>query len=131
MMGYAQKAVSWQDLSDVTFEQKLHKEFKVDYLHPIFGKSVKDLEGKTIVVTGYFLNLDSKTKKFLLSKNPMAACFFCGNGGPETIMEIKFKGDEEFKTDDLVTITGNLKLNEDNIDYANYILEDASGMIIE
>lgn len=128
---FAQQNVTWKDLADVKFTSKYVVSEGGEVLVPAFGDGIKKLEGKKISVTGYFLNLDAASKSFMLSKNPMSACFFCGAGGPETVIEIHFAKSEVYKTDTIVTITGTLKLNQTDVNHCNYILESAAGMSIE
>ena len=55
----------------------------------------------------------------------MAACFFCGGAGPETIIEVYFKDTPPFKTDQGIEITGVLELNADDVAHCNYIIRNA------
>lgn len=61
----------------------------------------------------------------------MSSCFFCGQGGPETAVELHFTDKSNFKTDNIVTITGILKLNRDDVDHFNYILTNCKGKLIK
>lgn len=127
-LGMAQKSITWTDLSQVKFTPKFYASYGETFLYPDFSASVKALEGKQVKITGYFLGIDPSSNLFILSQGPMASCFFCGVGGPETAIELQFKNKEKFKTDDLVTITGTLKLNADDIMHFNYILTDCTGV---
>jgi len=56
----------------------------------------------------------------------MSQCYFCGGGGPESIVEVNFtKSQSKFQVDDLVTVKGKLKLNADDMDHINFIMTDA------
>ncbi|GGD18358.1 hypothetical protein [Hyunsoonleella pacifica] len=121
---FAQKVVTWKDLSKVTFTDKYFPEYDAVFLHPEFSDSVKVLEGKLISITGYFLNIDPERKMHILSKGPMSSCFFCGVGGPETAVELDLDSNLGYKTDDIVTVTGVLKLNANDVKHFNYILSD-------
>lgn len=127
----AQQQMTWNDFADVKFEPTYNEKYGIDFLMPEFGKTIKTFEGKLISITGYFLDISGNGKVFLLSQNPMAACFFCGGAGPETIIEVNFRTKPLFKTDQVVTITGTLELNKDNVDHCNYILRDATGKLIK
>ncbi len=118
----AQVTVNWSDLGKVKFIDKYFPEYDDTFLQPIFSESIKKLEGEIIQIKGYFLNLDPKGEIFVLSKGPMASCFFCGVGGPETAIELHFKKKPSFKTDDIITITGTLRLNDNDVEHFNYIL---------
>jgi hypothetical protein len=50
----------------------------------------------------------------MVSANPFANCFFCGNAGPETVVEL-FPGERfrRFNTDEVVTFVGTLNINKD------------------
>ncbi|WP_258929495.1 hypothetical protein [Flavobacterium davisii] len=51
--------------------------------------------------------------------------FFCGKAGPETIAGLKFKeAKKKLRTDQYVTISGTLKINETDVDNWMYNLVD-------
>ncbi len=124
LLAYSQKKITWVDLSKVTFKEKYYAEFDSNFLHPTFSDSVKALEGKRISIKGYFLNIDPKGAIYILSKGPMASCFFCGVGGPETAVELEFDSKIRLKTDSIITVSGVLKLNDNDVNHFNYILKD-------
>ncbi|WP_299365634.1 hypothetical protein [Winogradskyella sp.] len=124
---YAQKEITWQDLANITFERKYFPIYDEYFLYPYFSSDMKALEGKEVTITGYFLDIDPKGEIFILSKGPMSSCFFCGIGGPETAIELHFSSKPSFKMDDVVTITGTLKLNSEDINHFNYILNTCEG----
>lgn len=119
---FSQKNITWKDLAEVEFTEKFFPAYGEDFLYPDFSNSVKTLEGKKVTITGYFLNVDPRGELLILSKGPMSSCFFCGIGGPETAMELQFASKKSFKTDTIITVTGVLKLNADDIEHFNYIL---------
>lgn len=129
-LSFAQKKITWEDLAKVKYEKKYLPAQDEYFDYPNFSPSVKALEGKKVIIVGYFLNIDPNGKLFVLSKGPMASCFFCGIGGPETAIEIQFTSKPTYKTDDIVIITGILKLNSDDIEHFNYILTESTGEII-
>ncbi|MBW8242935.1 hypothetical protein K1F50_09000 [Muricauda oceani] len=121
---FAQTEINWWDLARIGYTEKFFPAYGEHFLYPEFSKHMKSLEGKKVAITGYFLNIDPSGKLFILSKNPMASCFFCGMGGPETAMELQFKSKPDFNTDDILYVTGTLKLNADDVQHFNYILTD-------
>jgi len=129
-IGFAQEAVTWKNLSKVTFEDKYFPEYDAIFLHPTFSDSVKALEGKELTITGYFLSIDPEKEFYVLSKGPMNACFFCGVGGPETAIELQFTSDPKFKTDDIITVTGKFKLNSVDVRHFNYIFTEPKGQLV-
>lgn len=123
----AQVDLTWEDLANITFTEKYFAAYDSNFLYPEFSKEITGLEGKEVSIVGYFLDMDPNGQLYILSKNPLASCFFCGNGGPETAVEIQFDSKPNFETDDIVMITGKLKLNQDDVQHFNYILTDCSG----
>lgn len=130
-IGFSQQKITWNDLSKVTFKEKYFPERNESFLHPTFSASVKALKGKKITIKGYFLNIDPSGKIYILSKGPMASCFFCGVGGPETAIELQFPKKQYFKTDDIVAVTGILKLNNTDVEHFNYILTKCVATVVK
>lgn len=129
---FSQKKVSWNDLAQVTFRNVYNVNYDDYFLKPTFDTSVEALEGAKIKLTGYFLDFSSEDDQFLLlSRNPMSSCFFCGGSGPESVVEVIFKNNTKYKTDQIVEVIGVLELNDDDVDHCNYILRDATGRLIE
>lgn len=131
LTSFAQQEITWLDLSKVKFERKFFPEYQEYFLYPYFAPSVEALDGKEITITGYFLDIDPAGEIFVLSKGPMASCFFCGVGGPETAMELHFSDKPSFKMDDIVTVTGTLKLNSEDVDHFNYILSNCKAELAD
>lgn len=130
-LSFSQQEVTWQDLSKVTYTEKFFPLYDEYFKYPEFSLFVKNLEGKKITITGYFLNISPEDNLFILSKGPMSSCFFCGQGGPETAIELQFSNKSNYKTDNIVAITGTLKLNKDDVEHFNYILTDCKGMLVK
>ena len=128
---FSQQNVTWQDLSKINFTDKYFSEYDDYFMQPTFSDSVKALEGKQITIKGYFLDVVSKENIYMLSKGPMASCYFCGQGGPESAIELELINKQNFKTDDIVSITGILELNKDDIEHFNYILKECKGMLVK
>ena len=126
MFVYGQEEVDWRTLADVTFEDKYLEDLDAYYWHPTFGENVKALEGEEIVVTGYVIPVDYESNYYILSAFPYAACFFCGNAGPETVIELEIADESQtFTTDQRLSFVGTLKLNANDIYKMNYILQEA------
>ncbi len=128
---FGQQKITWQDLSKVKFTDKYFSEYDDYYMYPTFSNSVKALEGKKITIKGYFLDVVAKKNTYILSKGPMASCYFCGQAGPESAIELEFINDQNFKTDDIVIITGILNLNQDDMEHFNYILKECKGVLMK
>ncbi|MEL6916920.1 MAG: hypothetical protein AAFO99_04230 [Bacteroidota bacterium] len=125
----AQEQLTWEDFADVNFEPVYNEKYDVHFLMPKFGEKIKSYTGKKISIKGYFLDISGSGEVFLISQNPMASCFFCGAAGPETIVEARFKEKPSFKTDQIVTATGILELNANDVNHCNYILKEVTGQL--
>jgi hypothetical protein len=118
---------TWSKLAKVSYEVS-EDEFGVINL-PVFSDEVKTLEGQEIVVPGYIIpagGLDAvfAPDHFILSSLPLAACFFCGVGGAETVVEVYLREPVDY-TEAPIRIKGKLVLNAHDIYQLMYILEDA------
>ena len=119
-------SITWKNLKDVKFKKKYFEDVGMVFLVPSFGESVKKLEGKEVTIKGYMIPTDVSGENYVISANPMSSCFFCGGSGPESMVEVNFKKKKNhFKTDEIRTIKGVLKLNEMDIEHMNFILNKA------
>jgi hypothetical protein len=113
----------WKTLADVRYEIK--QDEYGDLYVPIFSDEVKKVEGQLVEVEGFIIPFEGmfKPEQLILSSLPISECFFCGSGGPETVMEITMKKGERMKyTTKRVKIQGKLVLNAENPDKLMYIL---------
>lgn len=118
--------ITWKTLKDVRFQNKFFKDLGEYLLFPTFGESVKKLDGKPVSIRGYMIPVDVNEGLYVISALPMSSCFFCGASGPETVIEVNFKNKKmRFKTDEIRTIKGILKLNDSEIEHMNYIFNSA------
>ncbi|MEN9348740.1 MAG: DUF3299 domain-containing protein [Flavobacteriales bacterium] len=120
--------VTWKTLADVQFKDVYVKELDAYYWKPTFGSSVKALENREIYITGYVIPVDYDANFYVVSRYPYANCFFCGGGGPESVVDLRFSGKppRAYKTDERLTFKGKLKLNGDDVYSMNYILLGAT-----
>ncbi len=116
--------INWGTLRDVKFTRKFNQEYQLDFYYPTFGNNLLKLQGKIVEIKGYVIPVNQNV--FVLSAKPMASCFFCGGSGPESILLLNFPKKNRFNTDQIITVKGKLRLNADNVDDLNYILDDAS-----
>ncbi len=121
----AQTPIDWYQLSEVRYIRGL--DIRTGYLvdRPRFSKKIKSLDGKQVEITGYILPIDAEGTTYVLSRNPYASCFFCGGGGLESVMDIRFTvKNQGFKLDQYVTLRGVLRLSESG-DGLIYLLDEA------
>lgn len=123
----AQTVITWEVLKDVQFVEVWSEEFQSVYMVPKFGKKVRSLDNKKIQIRGYVIPVDVLADYYVLSAFPYSSCFFCGQAGPESVMDIQFATTPTgLRTDQIITVEGKLRLNIDDILQLNYILEDVT-----
>ncbi|MBE2185399.1 MAG: DUF3299 domain-containing protein [Rhodothermales bacterium] len=109
----AQTAVSWETLAQVRLVRTGAK------FEPRFEPAVQRLNGQRVRVQGFMLPIEEQGAQshFVLSANPVAGCFYCMPGGPESMIEVRLDRAAPFTYDPL-TLTGELEL----------LLDDPMGM---
>ena len=123
---FSQTEIDWLKLRDVYYKLETREDGYGYIQIPYFGIEVEALDNKEVKITGYMLTLSPDEGIFVLSQNPYADCFFCGFGGPESAIELRLKpGYDDFIMDELVTVTGTLRLNREDVSSGVYIMDDA------
>lgn len=104
----------WDLLGTTTIRQG-HDSFLDEPIDlPVFPEKLKKWDGKEITLEGYIIPLKQGSQDyFVLSRFPYQSCFFCGAAGPETVVEVYSDREVRF-TDEKVSVTGMLELNEDD-----------------
>ena len=93
-----------------------------------FRPLIEALDGEEIEVTGYIIPLSGKKAQshLMFSMYPFATCFFCGNAGPETVMEVFMKDDNKVEfTEEAITLKGKFKFLGNRTDDVMFHLEFA------
>lgn len=119
------KPEGWDIFSDVTFYPKYFEEAGEELATPKFTEALKQLDGKEIELSGFYIPFDMDSA-FMLSALPFSSCFFCGGAGAETVAEIQVNPlPKNMAADTFLKVRGRLKLNDWNLDHMNFILEEA------
>lgn len=125
---YSQQEIDWSVLADAKFSRVLVKKYNSVYLIPKFGKQLKAYDGEEVILAGYTIPLSADFSQLVLSKSPYASCFFCGQSGPETVVELELKPDaakRRYRMDEYVRFKGILELNRKDPRYLCYRLTEA------
>lgn len=119
----------WKSLAEVSY--KISEDQFGELYVPVFSDQIKKLEGKEVEADGYIIPFEGmfKPEHIILSSLPLAECFFCGSGGPETVMEVMMASPIKY-TSKRVKIRGKLTLNATDPEKLMYILKDAK-LILE
>jgi hypothetical protein len=114
----------WSTLSKVTY--KIGRDDYGELYIPVFSEDIKKLAGKEVVIPGYIIPFDGmfKPDHIIISSLPLSECFFCGSGGPETVMDVFLKEPIKY-TSNPIKVRGILTLNDKDPDNMMYILKDA------
>ncbi len=126
--GIAQEHLSWEDLSDVTWVEEHDDTLGMTNLIGTFGEHLASFNGKEVIISGYVIPLDAMGLSYALSKTSFAACFFCGQAGPETVMDLNVtpKSVPSYRQKDtLIKFKGTLVLRESNETGLHYTLDQA------
>lgn len=120
----AQAPNVWKNLAEVTY--KISEDNFGELYVPVFSENTKKLEGKVVEADGYIIPFEGmfKPEHIILSSLPLAECFFCGSGGPETVMEVMMSSPIKY-TSKRVKVRGTLTLNSKDPEKLMYIMKDA------
>lgn len=122
----AQTSLTWELMADITYNPVYMEELGTRFDVASFSTRMMEMEGERVEIVGYLLPIDVMGDEYALSEGPFAACFFCGKGGPESVMELRIRKKENwFGMDRLVLFSGILELNADDPEHLYYILNDA------
>lgn len=116
--------INWQMLG-IAFKKTWYEPYKTTVDMPVFSDTLKKLNGKLVTIKGFVIPMEYGSKTFALSKSPNSSCFFCGQGGVETIIIVNCKNRPiDFPNDAFIRMTGKLVLNNSFNDFI-YTLSDA------
>ena len=125
----AYKQISFKHLSKVTIDETEFDENFGDYIRKvIFSDEVNSLDNQKVIIKGFLLPISHTDNFYFLSANPYASCFFCNQAGIESIIELKFNHPlkKGIKMDQIILVSGTLKLSSDDIYKLPYTLHDAT-----
>lgn len=89
---------------------------------------ISDMEDKEIQVRGYIIPLTGKKAQnhFMFSAFPYAMCYFCGNAGPETVMEVYMQiGKKVEFSEKPILLKGKFKWHSKDLTDVMFKLEEA------
>lgn len=124
------KDATWQKLFKISYEILEDYDEYGDLTIPVFSEDVMKLSGKEITLTGYIFPFENalNSSHLMFTALPVNACFFCGVGGPESVVEI-FMNDQIDYVQGKISIKGVLELNDSNPEQMMYILN--SGELVK
>jgi hypothetical protein len=118
--------VEWETLANLDFKKKWNEEYKMNMEIPVFSNDIKKLAGKPISIAGFLIPITTYGNEYVLSQNPYAGCYFCGNAGIESVMDLNFKNNAiRYKLDKYVVLQGTLQLNDRDASKFIYTLNNA------
>jgi hypothetical protein len=102
----------WKQLSKMTLKADYNKASGEVLYAPVYSREVRALAGKEIILKGYVMPVPSREGTFILSAYPFSSCYYCGQAGPETVIEVHPKVPIVNRTNKAVVLKGKLQLNE-------------------
>ncbi len=118
----------WDIFGKTRFQERFNKAHGLYFYYPQFSTELLALQGKTVELQGFFIPLDtSPSKTLILSKYPMAECFFCGGAGPESIAVVYLRNppSRRPKLDQIIKVKGKLRLNAEDVEEMTFIIQEA------
>ncbi len=116
--------LTWKLLAQIKYLKKPSKDYPEGVMYPVINPTLKTKNKKQVTMSGFIIPIDNKN--YALSKNVFASCFFCGQAGPETIIGLHFKNSNmKLKTDQYVTIQGDFRYNDADVDDWIYHVDNA------
>ena len=122
----AQSSPYWQIMAEVSFKEQETQYRGLTALEPVFTEGIKELDHKVVRLDGYIYPLEGyrASKHFVLSALPISSCYFCGGGGPETVVEVYSSEPIPYSTDK-ISLRGVFILNADDPLGVIYQLKEA------
>jgi hypothetical protein len=122
---FSQTESMWKTLAKLTYTKKYDEVLGMKVDMPVFSKDILAYQGKEVKIKGYIVPIDGykNHQEFILSAFPYNMCFFCGQAGPETVMEIVAQTPIKY-TAEAIIIKGKLKLNDTDVNSLMYSLEN-------
>ncbi|MCC5917264.1 MAG: hypothetical protein JJU02_08040 [Cryomorphaceae bacterium] len=106
----AQNILSWMELSAT----KVTTDFETMQAYdPEFFQGLYERNNTEVMLSGYIIPMDVEQNTYVLSMTPFSNCFFCGQAGIETVVELHFSEKNiKFSVDDYVVLTGVFRLHK-------------------
>ncbi len=122
----------WELLSDVEVVRAYDKFLEQEVEKPVFSEVLLSRDETEIELQGFVIPLNGlgESDYFVLSRFPYQSCFFCGNAGPETVVEVYTNEPLSLK-DQQVRVKGTLHLNEEDPLHLYYIVKDCTVELLD
>ncbi len=117
--------INWDILQNLEYKLKYFPDLELEMYSPIFPEAIKSLDKKKVIIKGFVIPFDVEQNLIALSLNSFAACFFCGNAGPASVISLYTKDEEKYNMDDFIKFQGVLHLNYNDPNEFYFILRDA------
>lgn len=87
----SQQNISWEELSEVQWIDRYDSITGFTLIDGVFSDHIISLDSTEVYISGYVIPFDALGISFALSRTSFASCFFCGQAGPETVMDLRIK----------------------------------------
>ena len=119
-------AENWKKLMAISYRNGAPGELGLAMPQPVFSPQVRALDGKEVELTGFIIPFEGlfSPQHVMLSFMPVEICYFCGQSGPETVVEVFLLESIEY-TKEPIRVRGRLELVEEPLETLMYVLRDA------
>jgi len=124
----AQQNITWGELSEVEWVEVYDSLSGIVLLEGNYSEHILSLDSIEVYISGYVIPLDVMGFGYALSRTSFASCFFCGQAGPETVMELRVKPksvDPNRQKNTRIKFKGLLRVRESNQNGLHYELQQA------
>ncbi|MEL6390064.1 MAG: hypothetical protein AAFQ02_07860 [Bacteroidota bacterium] len=125
----AQEFLDWDQIGMVSWKEEYDASLGYDVTIGEYDERIMAIEGKDVIVKGYVIPLDALGISYALSRTSFASCFFCGEAGPETVMELRVPpksiAPDRLKNT-LLTFQGRFQIRISNEKGLHYVLLNAT-----
>lgn len=118
----------WLTLGKTKLTKQLDEDLGIPISVPEYPPEVEALDGKEVVIKGYIIPMEADLGYFAFSAFPYETCFFCGQAGIETVMEVRAP-DQINYTAKRVTLRGRLELNREDFSSRLLFLLDGAKLV--
>jgi hypothetical protein len=117
----------WKMFAEITTERTFVESAGRHYRLPVFTPEILAMEGQEIQLTGYYLPFSQLDSVIILSRFPNSSCFYCGKAGIESVAMVTLvnKAPTIFRTDQRLSVTGKLELNNASVDKLAFLITGA------
>lgn len=118
----------WEMFSGISLKRTYVEEAEAHYRLPVFTPELQALKGEEVSLAGFFLPYSKVDSIIIISRFPIASCFYCGQAGVESVAMVEMVDSpaKPYKTDQRLVVKGKLALNNSDVNKLAFVLTGAT-----